>query len=77
MLDPIEVLLPAGDCIFTVIHVEESRECISFIPRDDLSLDLSHSPVMKTFVSKQSNVGIAILTHLVSFSIAPSTDWLS
>lgn len=76
MKDPIEVLLPSGDRILIVLRKEESRDHISFTLLDDLLLDLRHSPVIG-LAREPPDLSMASPTHVVRYSIAPSTFWLS
>jgi hypothetical protein len=75
--NPIEVLSPSSNRIFVALRVEDSKDRVSFTPFDDLPLDLGQSPVVGTRVIESLSVRVASSTHVVSSSIAPSTDWLS
>ena len=76
MKDPVEVQLPASDRFF-IVHVDKSRDRIPFTPLDNFPLDLGHSPVIESVVSKSLGVCIAGSTHVVRCSIASRTDRLS
>jgi hypothetical protein len=64
MEDPIEDLSPPHDRIFVVIHMEGLREPISSTVLDDVTLDLSHNPVIGSSVSGP------LLVHMVQLTVS-------
>ena len=74
---PTEILPPSGDSVFVAIRVEESRCCVSFALLGDIILNASHGPDVETLVSELLGVRDGGSTHVVSWSIAESTDRLS
>ena len=75
--DPVEVLLPSGDCTFIALRVEETQYRSPFSLLDDFFLDRSHSPAIGTLVTwSRVEARAADATHVVSSLIAPSTDLL-
>ena len=77
MKDPGELLTPTHDHISVRSRMETPKDRVPFTLLDDLLLDLGHSPVIETLVSRSLDVHIAVSTYVVSFSIAPSTVRLS
>ena len=77
MKNPIELLPPGGNRIFVVLRMEDSRDRVPFTLLNDLPLDLGHSSVIEASVNELFGGRIARPTHVVSFPMAPSTDWLS
>ena len=78
MKDPSEVLLPGGNFILVGLRVKESRYCISFALFYDLPPHLGHGPtISEAVISGMHRVRISGPAHVVSCSIAPSTDLLS
>jgi len=74
MKDPVEVLPPAGNCLFIVLRVEISREYVPFTPLGDAPLNLGHSPAFESSVSASPGMSTADPTHVVNCSIASNTD---
>ena len=72
-----KVLLPCGDHFFFALRVEGPGDGVSFTLPDNLPLELGCSSVIEVSTSKIHVVCIAGSTHVVSCSIAPSTDGLS
>ena len=72
--DPVQVQFPGSDRLVVVLLVEALRNRISFIPLDDVLLDLGHSTAIENFVSKSSGACIAGSTHVVNCSITLRTD---
>jgi len=74
MKDPIEVQSPGRDRLFVVLRVEHLREPISLTPPDDVLLNISHGPAIRSLVSKWSGVRTAGSTRVVNCPIASNTD---
>lgn len=77
MKDPDEVVFPSCKDVLVVLRVQESRGRISFTKLDDTPFDLGDSPLIGPSVSEALCTRVTGPTHVVSFSIASSTDWLS
>ena len=50
--DPVELQLPARDRLFVGLRVEMSRDRTSFLPIDDVPVDLGHSPAIESSMSE-------------------------
>ena len=44
MTNPVEVHPPGRNCLFIVFRVKNSRDCILFIPLDNVPLDIDRDP---------------------------------
>lgn len=70
----VEVQPPGRDHLFIVLRMEESSDCISLTPLDNIPLDLSNCPTIESLVSGLPGALTAVSTHVVNCPIASNTD---
>jgi hypothetical protein len=71
--DPVEIQLPAGNLLFIVLRVEESRDRISSTLLDNLRLYLGNGSAISLQISWPIEAWIVASAHIVKFWIALST----
>ena len=77
MKNSIEAHPPGSDCVFIVIHAENTRGGFLFVRIDD-ALDLCYGPAIEGVISKSGNMRVSTgSTHLVNCSIASNTGQLN
>ena len=75
--NPDKVIPPSRDLVLICLRVEHLGDHIPLAQLNDLPLNLCDHSVIGASVSGLLRARIVGITHAVSCSIAPRTDWLS